>query len=126
MHVAATHDVPEQANVLAFAVGQVGQAPPHNCVPVAQAVATQVDPEHAVAVAAVGQEAQAPPHSSEPVLHVIPQVVPLQVAVAFVGTGQAEHEVPQLATLLFATQLPEQTWYPVAHVVATHVVPEQV
>ena len=121
----ATQDVPEQANVDALAVGQVGQVPPHNIVPVEQAVATQVDPEHAVVVAPVGQVAQAPPHKSVPVLHVIPQVVPLQVAVAFVGTGQAEHEEPQLATLLFETQLPLQTWYPVEHVAATHDVPEQ-
>ena len=76
-----------------------------------QAVATQVIPEHAAVVTpAVGQIAQTPPQDIVPVLHVAPQVVPLQVAVAFVGTAHAEHELPQVATLLFDTQLPEQTW----------------
>ena len=89
-------------------------------------VATQLVPEHAHAVAPVaGQVAQVPPQAIVPVLHVIPHVVPLQVAVPFAGTGQGVHDVPQLATLLLATQLPEQTWYPDAQVVATHDVPEQ-
>ena len=89
-------------------------------------VATQLVPEHAHAVAPVaGQVAQVPPQAIVPVLHVIPHVVPLQVAVPFAGTGQGVHDVPQLATLLLATQLPEQTWYPDAHAAATHDVPEQ-
>jgi hypothetical protein len=121
----ATHDVPEQAKAVAPVVGQTAQDPPQASDPVAQAVATQLVPEHAVAVAPVGQTAQLPPHDSVPVLHVIPHVVPLQVAVAFGGIGQAVHDVPQLAGLVFEAQLPEQRWYPDEQVVATHEVPEQ-
>jgi hypothetical protein len=83
-------------------------------------------PEHPNAVApVVGQAAQVPPQDRVSVLHVIPHVVPLQVAAPFGGTGQAEHDAPQLATLLFATQLPAQTWYPDAQAVAAHDVPAQ-
>ena len=60
-----------------------------------------------------------------PVSHVNPQVVPLQVAAPFGDVAQAVHEVPQVATLVLETQLPEQTWYPDAQAVATHDVPEQ-
>ena len=35
---------------------------------------------------------------------------PLHAAVPFAVVGQALHEVPQVATLLFDTQAPEQTW----------------
>jgi hypothetical protein len=89
-------------------------------------VATHDVPEQAKAVApVVGQVAHVPPQSRVPVLHVNAQVVPLQVVVPFGEVGQAVHEVPQVATLLLETQLPAQTWYPDAHAVATHDVPEQ-
>jgi hypothetical protein len=92
----------------------------------AQVVATHDVPEQANAVApVVGQTAQVPPHDIVPVLHVIPHVVPLQVAAPLGGIVQGVHDVPQLAVLLLATQLPEQRWYPDEQVVATHDVPEQ-
>jgi hypothetical protein len=37
------------------------------------------------------------------------QVLPLHVGVPFAVVAQGEHDVPQLATLLFDRQAPEQT-----------------
>jgi hypothetical protein len=51
--------------------------------------------------------------------------VPLQVAVPFGEPGQGAQAPPQVATLLFETQLPEQTWYPAPQAVATQLDPEQ-
>jgi len=122
----ATHVVPEQAYAVAPVIEQVAHVPPQSIVPAAQAVATHVVPEQAYAVApVVEQVAHVPPQSIVPVLHVNPHAVPSQVAAPFGGVAQAVHALPQVATLLLETQLPEQTWYPDAHAVATHVVPEQ-
>ena len=127
VHVPTTQVDPEQVVVPTLPVGHAAQTPPHSrYVPAAQAVATHVVPEQAYAVApVVEQVAHVPPQSIVPVLHVNAHVVPSQVAAPFGGVAQAVHALPQVATLLLETQLPEQTWYPDAHAVATHVVPEQ-
>jgi len=46
------------------------------------------------------------------VVQVNPHCVPSQVAVPCDGVGQAVQEVPQLATLAFAEQVPPQSWLP--------------
>jgi hypothetical protein len=46
------------------------------------------------------------------VVQVNPHFVPSQVAVPCVGVGHAVQEVPQLATLAFAEQVPPQSWLP--------------
>ena len=53
--------------------------------------------------------------------------VPSHDTVEFAGpAGQAVHDVPQVCTELLVTHWPEQTWLPVGHVAAMHVVPLQV
>jgi hypothetical protein len=66
-------------------------------------------PPQVVVAAGVGQATHAPPQARWPLGQVMPQVVPLQVAVPPVAVGHGVHEVPQVATLVLETQLPEQT-----------------
>jgi hypothetical protein len=76
---------------------------------VAQVLATHWVPEQTVAATfAVGHAAQTPPHSLVPALQVRPHVVPLQVAVPLGSVAQGVQLVPQVATVLLATQTPEQ------------------
>lgn len=55
----------------------------------------------------------------------MPQLVPSHVAVPFAGTGHEVHELPQLCTLVFDTQLCPQACADVAQVqrLAVHVPP---
>ena len=64
-----------------------------------------VPEQSGVAFAGVVQTAQTPWHSRLPARQVKPQVLPVHVATEPGGTGQATHELPQLVTLVFETQL---------------------
>jgi hypothetical protein len=66
------------------------------------------------------------PHTFCPVAHVIPHVVPSHVAVAPAGVGHGVHEVPQLATSLFAAQVLPQRWVPVAQMITLGASPPSV
>jgi len=76
---------------------------------VAQPEATQVEPEQAnVVPLVVGQMAQAPPHARYPALHDRAHDPSSQMATPFGEPGQDKQALPQLVTLLFGTQVPEQ------------------
>lgn len=75
----------------------------------------------------MGHAAQAPAQRLKPAAQDSPHDVPSQVAAPFGVPGQGvQDEGPQVAGLVLPTHRPAQRWWPAAHAVATHWLPEQV
>jgi hypothetical protein len=93
------HDVPHELVLVSLT-----QLLLQSCVPVGQ-----------VPLQAMLIGMQLPRQSFCPDGQLAPHEVPSHVAVPPTGGGHALHDVPQVLGSLLLTQLPPQTWYPLAH-----------
>jgi hypothetical protein len=57
-------------------------------------------------------EMHEPPQALNPELHMKPQLTPLHVGEELAGAVHAEHDEPQLATLVLSTHAPPHSWKP--------------